>query len=110
MATVPLTCCVTPSDQVRVYGAVPPEIVAVMVAVELGHEGPPPLTLTLTTDDGVMVALPLEVPLQRESDTDAIEYVVATDGERSRQNDEATVSVAPPAQVMVNGPTPVRST
>jgi hypothetical protein len=95
---------------VSVYGAVPPEIVAVIVAGEFGHDQPPPLTVTETADDGVTVALPLEVPLQRESETDEIEYVVATEGAMTRKNDPATVSVAPPAQVMVNGPTPVRST
>jgi hypothetical protein len=51
----------------------PPEIVAVMVAGEPGHDEPPPLTVTETTDERTMVAEPLTLPLQRESETDVSE-------------------------------------
>jgi hypothetical protein len=80
---------------------VPPVIVAVTVAGAPGHDGPPPLICTVTGDETLMVALPLLVPLQRESVTEVIAYVVVAAGARSRQNDEATVSVTPSAQVML---------
>ena len=102
--------CTNPSDQVSVYGRPSPVIVAVSVADPPGQIEPPPLTVTELEPYRVMVALPLEVPLQRESVMDVIAYVVATSGATFRVAvvPLATVWTTPSDQVTVNGAVPVR--
>ena len=71
-------------------GAVPVSV-AVMVDVPPAQTVPPPLTTAVGLGLTVMVALPLEVPLQFASLIEATVYVVVDDGETLR---EAVVPLA----------------
>jgi hypothetical protein len=71
-AVVPLLMvCVTLSDQVTLNGAVP-VTVAVIVADAPGQIVPPPLTVAVGSVFTVIVAEPLDVPVQYASVIDLI--------------------------------------
>ena len=69
-AVVPLLMvCVTLSDQVTLNGAVPVSV-AVIVADAPGQNVPPPLTVAVGSVLMVMIAEPLDVPVQLASVSD----------------------------------------
>src|SRR5437868_15000039 len=89
-------------------GAVPVSV-AVIVDVPPAQTVPPPLTTAVGLGLTVMVALPLEVPLQFASEIEVIVYVVFDGGETVREAvvPLATFWVTPSDQVMANGAVPV---
>src|SRR4051794_4025455 len=71
--------CITLSDQVTLNGAVPMSA-AVIVADAPGQITPPPLTVAVGSVFTVIVAEPLDVPVQFASLIESIEYVFVAAG------------------------------
>ena len=79
-AVVPLLMvCVMLSDQVTLNGAVPVSV-AVIVADAPGQIAPPPLTVAVGSVLTVIVAEPLDVPVQFASVSDVTVYVFVAAG------------------------------
>jgi hypothetical protein len=108
-AVVPLLMvCVTLSDQVTLNGAMPVSV-AVIVADAPGQIAPPPLTVAVGSVFTVIVAEPLDVPVQFASVIELIVYVFVAAGLTLREAvvPLLIVCVTLSDQITVHGAVPV---